>query len=301
MSGDNVVRRVVSTSNVERRTSNVERVFSVEGYWRGAWHVINPNTMRQVLVLVLSCLLFSAGCARHQGHPAILHQSAPICAILAGVDEGEVTCGEVQHWGDFGIGTFDGIDGEMILVDGECWQAASDGRLYPAPPQGKTPWAAVTTFAPHRREPLAPMAAGESLEQHLDRQMPPDNRCHAIRITGTFTAVKVRSFPRQSPPYPRLADIADQQRIFDHVQVQGSLIGYRMPSWTEGASVPGYHFHFIDKTRSLGGHVLHALIDTATLEVMDLASIQVDIPRSSDFSNADLSDRGQELNRVEKR
>lgn len=240
------------------------------------------------------------GCSRDPG-AAVLHQTAPIRAILAGVDDGEVACGDLHRLGDFGIGTFDGIDGEMILVDGVCWQAAADGRLYRAGPTRRTPWAAVTRFLPQRSERLPQQAAGERLDQVVDHLLPPDNRCHAIRIDGRFAAVKVRSFPRQQPPYPRLATITDQQQVYDHVQIDGTLIGFRMPGWSEGVSVPGYHFHFIDRARTVGGHVLAATLAQGDVAIMDLPTLQVAVPRSRAFAEADLVDRGRELDRVERK
>lgn len=251
-------------------------------------------------VILLTAVLCLCSCARDRGE-AVLHQTAPIRAILAGIDEGEITCGELARHGDFGIGTFDGIDGEMILADGDCWQAASDGRLYRAGTGRRTPWAAVTRFQAQRVERLPEQAAGEALDQLIDRLLPADNRCHAIRIDGRFTAVKVRSFPRQHPPYPRLAAITGQQQVYDHVQVDGSLIGFRMPGWSEGASVPGYHFHFIDRAHAIGGHVLAATIQRATISTMDLPTLEVAVPRSRAFAEADLPDRGRELEQVERR
>lgn len=251
-------------------------------------------------ILIIASVLVFIGCARDPGAP-VLHQTAPISAILAGIEDGEVSCGELLNMGDFGIGTFDGIDGELILVDGICWQAAHDGQLHRVGPTRRTPWAAVTRFQARRVEHLTAPATGDRLDQTLDRLLPPDNRCHAIRIDGTFTAVKVRSFPRQQPPYPRLATITDQQRVYDHVQVEGTLIGFRMPSWSAGTSVPGYHFHFVDHARSVGGHVLAATIDRAVVGFMDIPSLQVDVPRSRAFAEADLLDKGQELERIERR
>ena len=39
-----------------------------------------------------------------------------IDAILNGLYDGIITYGELKEWGDFGIGTFEGLDGEMVAL-----------------------------------------------------------------------------------------------------------------------------------------------------------------------------------------
>ena len=48
-------------------------------------------------------------------------------ALLDGIYDGEMTIGELLGKGNFGIGTFDALDGEMIILDGVCYQLRGDG------------------------------------------------------------------------------------------------------------------------------------------------------------------------------
>ena len=51
-----------------------------------------------------------------------MFQTSTIDALLAGAYDGETTCRELQRHGNLGIGTFDHLDGEMVLSDGIMYQ-----------------------------------------------------------------------------------------------------------------------------------------------------------------------------------
>jgi len=46
-----------------------------------------------------------------------------------------VSSGELKRNGDFGIGTFNALDGEMIGLDGAFYQIKVDGVAYPELPK----------------------------------------------------------------------------------------------------------------------------------------------------------------------
>lgn len=48
----------------------------------------------------------------------ILYQVSTINALLEGIYDGDTSYGELKQHGDFGIGTFSGLDGGMIELDG---------------------------------------------------------------------------------------------------------------------------------------------------------------------------------------
>ena len=79
---------------------------------------------------------------------------------------------ELKKHGDFGIGTFDALDGEMIVLDGVVYQAKADGHIYQAADNLTTPFATVTYFdsdlAAHHRQNDEPFR----LLFHYGRQAP---------------------------------------------------------------------------------------------------------------------------------
>ena len=54
-------------------------------------------------------------------------------------NEGDVSFAELGDRGDFGLGTFDALDGEMICLDGTFFQVKADGRAYAVDGQARLP------------------------------------------------------------------------------------------------------------------------------------------------------------------
>jgi len=63
-----------------------------------------------------------------------------------------MTCGDLKKKGDLGVGTVDGLEGEMVVVDGAILQVKADGKVLPAADGEKIPFATVTSSEPGRRK-----------------------------------------------------------------------------------------------------------------------------------------------------
>jgi len=79
-----------------------------------------------------------------------LYQTSLISALIAGLYEGEMTYGEIRKHGDFGLGAFNDLDGEMVGFDGTFYQLRSDGSARPVAVDQKTRFAVVTFFQPQK-------------------------------------------------------------------------------------------------------------------------------------------------------
>ena len=192
-----------------------------------------------------------------------LAQISMIDALLNGLYDGVVTFGTLKQYGDFGIGTFAGLDGEMVGFDGNFYQINADGIAYPVSDSMETPFASVTFFDTDRKEQLSKEMDYQQLEQFLDGILPTSNIFYAIRIEGTFSYIKTRSVPRQEKPYPPLAEVTKDQPMFVFNDVEGTIVGFRCPVYAGGLNVPGYHLHFLTKNRDGGGHVLEVKVQEA--------------------------------------
>ncbi|MBN2582654.1 MAG: acetolactate decarboxylase [Planctomycetes bacterium] len=255
--------------------------------------------LRRLLLAVAAASLLT-GCAAPADRET-LYQVSTLPALLEGGYDGLVTVGELKSRGDFGLGTFDALDGEMIVLDGTVYQATADGRVRTADDSTTVPFAAVTFFDPDETFVFESVSHIDNLETLLNACLPSPNLMYAIRITGRFDYVKVRSVPRQSKPYPRLADVAARQPVFEHQDVSGTLVVLRLPDYMKGLNVAGYHFHFISDDRSIGGHVLDCRFTQAAVAIDDTVTLHVDLPRGGDFLKADLAtDRTGEVERIEK-
>ncbi len=182
-------------------------------------------------------------------------QVATIDGLLAGVYDGEVSLAEIRKTGNFGLGTYQSLDGEMVLLDGTFYQIKGDGSVHRPPPEMLSPFAAVVDFQPTLYAELEEMDLAE-LKTRLDELVPNQNQFAAFSIHGNFASIRTRSVAAQKKPYPTLAEVVEIQSVFDLENVSGTLVGLRCPPFVKGLNVPGYHFHFITEEKDAGGHVL---------------------------------------------
>ena len=230
----------------------------------------------------------------------VIFQASTIGALLDGVYDGDMPLSELRRHGDFGIGTINALDGELIYLNGAFFTVRADGSVSLLTGDTQTPFAAVTHFEADHTHEVSNVVSYDRLKALVDGMLPTTNICHAIRITGVFSRVKTRSVPRQSRPYPKLAEVVKSQPVFEFEQVSGTLVGFRLPGFVAGVNVPGYHLHFLADDLSGGGHLLDCAIAEATVEIDHSRGFFVALPATEDFSACDASqERKEELERVE--
>jgi acetolactate decarboxylase len=221
--------------------------------------------------------------------------------LLSGNYEGDVSFTELRTSGDFGLGTFDALDGEMVALDGEFYQVKADGIAYEVDEQLKTPFAVVTFFEPDLHRTLTGPVGYEDLCDCLDRIVGDMDECHAVRVDGLFHYVKTRSVPRQRKPYPPLVEVVKHQPIFELRDVRGSLVGFRFPNYAQGLNVPGYHLHFITENRRGGRHLLECHIAHGELRVDHEVDLRLELPTGIDAVEPDVSAAKKDvLDRIER-
>ncbi len=207
--------------------------------------------LRFYITMIL--VLMAAGCA--SGKTDSVTQGSIFNALLAGQYDGTFTQKDVAAWGDFGIGTFDGLDGEMIVLDGGVYQANVKGEVHRLQ-QFTTPFVTVKRFSPDISFDLDQPVTLDALKAEIDSRIPDKNHVYAVHMTGRFKLVTVRSVPRQQKPYPLLTDVVKTQPVFEHHDIAGDVVGFRVPEYAQGINVAGYHFHFLSQDKVVGGHVL---------------------------------------------
>lgn len=231
----------------------------------------------------------------------VLFQVSTIDALLLSVYDGILPIGELKERGDFGIGTFDKLEGEMVVVDGECYQVRVDGVAYVVPDNGTTPFATVTFFDPDETVLVEKAENMTEFGEILEESLPSENVFYAIRIEGTFPYVKTRSVPAQEKPYPLLVDAVANQTVFEFENASGTVVGFWSPEFVKGINIPGYHLHFITDDRKAGGHILDLQLDGAEVELDLTPNIFMALPTAGDFYNVDLTgDLTSDLEKVEK-
>jgi acetolactate decarboxylase len=223
-----------------------------------------PNNL--FLVLLISILLTSC-CSALYNERDVLYQVSTYHSLLEGDYDGTVTYGELKKYGDLGLGTFDGLDGEMVIVDGIFYQISGDGSVHDVRDTMPAPFAAVTFFEPDKTVTIKRNMTRQEIEQYIYNLFPEKDSILAIRIDGEFTYLKTRSVNKQQKPYPPIENIIKNQPEFEFHNIKGTMAGFRFPDYMKAVNAPGYHFHFINNARNAGGHVLEYEIKNAKIEI----------------------------------
>ncbi len=208
-----------------------------------------------------------------------LYQVSTLSVLMEGLYEGPTTYGELAKHGDFGLGTLNGLDGEMIAFEREFYQILSDGSAKPVAPSMKTPFAVVIHFGADIRLDLPNPMPMHEFEALLKQIAPSHLAFYAIRLEGHFDHVKVRNVPRQEKPYAPLSEVVKDFPVSELQNLRGTMVGFRCPDYSLGINVPGYHLHFIDENRQFGGHVMSFSSDFSTLEIDHTLNLRMEIPK----------------------
>ena len=222
-------------------------------------------------------------------HGSEVYQTSTMGALLDGVYDGDVTIRELLEHGDFGLGTFNGLDGEMLVLDGICYQLRGDGSARPAEPDQRTPFAVVTWFAADRSFEVSQPVDRAGLKAQIDESLPSANLIVAVRITGDFSVMRTRTVTEQHRPYPPFTQATEGQEELAFRDVRGTLAGFRMPEYEQGVSVAGYHSHFVDAERRHGGHALDYVLTAGRVEISVRSDLHLSLPRTPEFLAAELN------------
>jgi acetolactate decarboxylase len=226
---------------------------------------------RTIFSSVCLSLLSLSSCTRSEPAPppssrGRITQVSVIDALTIGRYGGVMPIPELLRCGDFGLGTLDHLDGELIVLDGRAYQARGDGVVVEVGSDRSTPFAIVTPFVPEGEFPCPRVGNLSDLDARLDDGLGQKNHFLAVRVDGRFAAITLRSVRRQEPPYRPLGDVVKRQSVWTHRDLNGTLVGVRSPAWVGGLSVPGYHWHFLSDDRTVGGHVLDCRVSEGRVQ-----------------------------------
>lgn len=232
--------------------------------------------------------------------PPMLYMSSPINALLEGFYRDDITIATLRDKGDFGIGTFNNLDGELVALGGRFFQLDLDGNARPVADDLKTPFSTVCKFQPALTEEIAEPLSWESFGDRLKTLLPSDNMFYAIHMEGRFRSVKTRSVPR-TENYRPLSEATDHQKLRRFENVDGHLVGFYTPSFVPSVNVPGYHFHFIDREFSAGGHLLACEPEHLDIRLQIFFSMELTLPKTLDYLTASFTrDAKKDLEKAEK-
>jgi acetolactate decarboxylase len=217
-----------------------------------------------------------------------LFQVSTSGALVAGVYDKQVSVQTILEHGDFGLGTFAHLDGEMVVLDGHAYQVRGTGAVAEASPDAWAPFAVVTRFSPETNVTLGPVSNLSELQRLCDPHRKSGNLFYALRLDGNFARIRTRAV-NPAAPGARLLDAAKAQSEFSFENVSGTLVGLWSPGFSSAFSVAGYHLHFLSSDHQHGGHVLDLEAERLQLQVETLNDFHLVLPESQSFLRADLS------------
>jgi acetolactate decarboxylase len=216
-----------------------------------------------------------------------LYQVSTATALVEGIYQGAVRVGTLREHGDLGLGTFENLDGEMMIVDGHFFQARSDGSVKEVDDDVLCPFSVVTRFAPDAAIVLQKCPDLAHLVGQFDQLRHTDNFFFALRVEGHFAYVRTRAMCRTEEGVP-LVEAAAVQPEFEFRDIPGTLVGFWTPEYARTFNVPGYHLHFLSNDHQSGGHLLECAGSELQLQIQREGDYHVALPETEDFVKADL-------------
>ncbi|HEX3051173.1 MAG TPA: acetolactate decarboxylase [Aggregatilineaceae bacterium] len=232
--------------------------------------------------------------------PSSIYLCAPVNALVEGIYEENIPLSSIREHGDFGLGTFDQLDGEMVMLDGQVYQITGDGRVSKVDESTQTPFACVTFYQTHSSETLNQAMPWQAFLDWLLTLFPSQNIFYAIRVSGLFAHVRVRSVPKQYS-YRPLVEVAQEQPEFEFHHVTGTLAGFFTPAFMASLNVPGLHLHFLSDDFQQGGHVLACTPQQVQVGIQFISRLELALPMTLDFLTWDFQrNTSQDLDQAEK-
>ncbi len=244
--------------------------------------------LKKIVLIISFILVLSSQPAFSTGTNDAIYQVSTFNALYEGIYDGNISFKELRKHGDFGIGTFNGLDGEMVALEGKFYQIKSNGAVVTINDQMKTPFSVVKFFRAEKTIFLERSLNYEQLIRYLDTIISSRNVPSALRIDGSFEFIKTRSLNRQSKPYGKLPEILKNQVVTEYRNVKGTIVGFRIPEYMKGINAPGYHFHFLTEDRKFGGHLLACQTSDIKILLDDANEIRIVFPEHGEFYKADL-------------
>jgi acetolactate decarboxylase len=229
-------------------------------------------------------------------------QFSTIGALMSGYFSGEFSLhDELSQRHAFGLGCSDGANGELTIFNGVLWEATADEELHNPDKHEKVPFVQITSFRPEKSCDVENISH-ENAEQLLGEEIRNENIFLAICIEARFDKLVIRR-PRRAGKCKRtVREIVQSQQVDTLYDIHGKLIGFWTPELFGRISVPGFHFHFINKEENISGHVLEYYASKGIMQFEEKQTIEITVPLSDNYKNININIPGLDkiIHQVEK-
>ena len=233
-----------------------------------------------------------------------MFQVSTLQALALGYTRAVMTVGELLQHGETGLGTYEDVNGEMIAIDGKCYRATEDGTVAEAGADMGVPFSSVAYMDGCREFTLTGDYDMESLKNELNNRIDEVfglNSMHIIQIDATFDKIYARSEAPYKSAHVTLKSMLEKtQTSFDFSDVKGSLVGVYYPDFMDGINASGWHLHFVNEERPLGGHVYELCMKQGLVRIAKRNNIEIQLPKDAAFDTYSLKNASDdEIKQVE--
>lgn len=258
---------------------------------------MKERIMKKIINIVF-CSIILIGCSSapqnknisDKQENIIYHYSAWV-AFVNKIYDGTLKVEELKAKGDIGLGSYNALDGELVMLDNIAYHADGNGKVTVAPDSSKIAYATATHFTPSKNFKFQKVSNYDSLRTALNTANESGNYFYAYKIHGTFRKLKLGGVPKQSRPYEKgLDELIPQRPVFDRENISGTMVGFYCPELIGHINVAGYHLHFISDDKKSAGHVMEFSDATAIEgELSQISRYQFDLPKTTEFDTVSMA------------
>ena len=235
-----------------------------------------------------------------------MYQVSTLQALALGYSRAVTRVGELLRHGDTGLGTFEDVNGEMIVMDGHCYRATQDGSVLEVEPDAGVPFAAVAKLYGQRTFDMGFKPNIDAIRTEMTLKIEEDfglNSMHVVRIDGVFDKVDARSEAPYRSHHITLKEVLGMnQTSFLFENIRGTLVGVYFPDHMDGINMPGWHLHFLSEDRKLGGHVFDVMLREGRVRTDKISRIELELPNTPAFDTYSLKQASEkEIKDVEQK
>jgi alpha-acetolactate decarboxylase len=224
-----------------------------------------------------------------------LFQASTIFALMSGNFDYTISIEYFLKNGDTGIGSYNGLNGEAIFLDGVAYNATASGnvKIMDIPQTGVT-FGEITRFVDS--PDIQPIEVGpfkdfQEISDKLSQAVLSrgSNYFYVIKAEGLFSSITVRSAFKQRKPFRAMDLVVKEMKYFTYQNIEGTLVGVYSPSYADGLAVKGWHLHFLSKDKTKGGHVTDLAGEKALVKANVMDKFEVKLPSNHEFASADFA------------
>ena len=232
-----------------------------------------------------------------------IHQISLLQGLMLGDYYGSISVKELKALGDTGIGTFDKLNGELIMTNGTVYRAKGDGSVEVVNDDELIPFSNVTRFDIDEKYNISNLNNIDAILKNLDDKVKSINinQYYMVKLVGNFNKMNVRSELAQAEPYKPLVEVLKtDQTFFNYENIEGTVVALYMPPYMGNINTTGWHLHFISKDGTKGGHVLDLSVNSAEVQLDYTSGFELYIPDGEFFKSLNLTvDQDDDIKEVE--